>query len=52
MRCGVVRTCGSDPPLLWLWCRLAAPVPFGPLDRELPDATSAALKDKKTKINK
>ena len=24
MRGGVGRRCGSDPRLLWLWCRLAA----------------------------
>ena len=41
-----------DPPLLWLWRRLAAVVPIGPLAWEPPYATGAALKDKKTKINK
>ena len=26
--CGVVRRFGSDPELLWLWCRLAAAAPI------------------------
>ena len=29
--CGVRRRCGSDPALLWLWRRLAAAAPIGPL---------------------
>ena len=24
MSCGVGHRCGSDPELLWLWCRMAA----------------------------
>ena len=26
--CGVDRRCGSDPTLLWLWCRPAATAPL------------------------
>ena len=33
--CGVDYTCGSDPTLLWLWCRLAAVAPGLPLAWEL-----------------
>ena len=48
--CGVGRRCGSDPMLLWLWHRLAAVVPIGPLAWETPYAVGAALeKGKKTK---
>ena len=36
-----------DPALLWLWCRLAAAAPIGPLAWELPYAMSVALKRKK-----
>ena len=43
-------THGSDPMLLWLWCRLAAAVPSQPLAWELPYAVGAALE--KTKIKK
>ena len=32
-----------DPELLWLWHRLAATAPIGPLDWEPPYALSAAL---------
>ena len=28
----------KDPALLWLWCRLAAEAPIGPLAWELPYA--------------
>ena len=41
---GVGRRYGLDPVLLWLWYRLAAVAPIGPLAWELPYATSAALK--------
>ena len=47
--CCVGRSCGSDPTLPWLWCRLAAAVPFRPLAWEPPYATSAALKKQKPK---
>ena len=30
MSCGVGRRCGSDPKLLWLWCRLAAEAQIQP----------------------
>ena len=50
MSCGVVCRCGSDPALLWLWCRLAAIAPIRPLAWEPPYAAGAALeKGKKTK---
>ena len=39
---GVTVSCGgrlgSDPALLWLWCRLAATAPSGLLAWELPHA--------------
>ena len=38
----VGRRCGSDPPLLWLWYRLAATAPIGPLAWEPPYAAGAA----------
>ena len=38
---------GSDPPLLWLWCRPAGAAPIQSLAWELPSAASAALKRKK-----
>ena len=44
MSCGVSRRLGSDPALLWLWCRLATVAPTGPLAWELPDATGQPLK--------
>ena len=51
MSCGVGCRHGSDPALLWLWCRLAAAAPIGPLAWESPYATAVALKDKKTNNN-
>ena len=33
-----------DPALLWLWCRLAATAPIGPLAWEPPYAVDTALK--------
>ena len=42
--CGVGRRCGSDPVLLWLWCRPAAAAPIRPLVWEPPYAAGAALK--------
>ena len=38
---------GSDPVLLWLWCRPAAAAPIWRLAWELPYATGGALKRKK-----
>ena len=46
---GVGRKRGSDPTLLWLWCRLAAIALIRPLAWESPYATSMALKRQKTK---
>ena len=48
--CGIGHRHGSDPLLLWLWCRPADVVLFQLLAWELPYATGMALK--KTKINK
>ena len=36
--------------LLWLWCRLAATAPIGPLAWEPPHAWSGPRNGKKTKI--
>ena len=44
MSCGVGRRRGSDPALLWLWCRLTATAPIGPLAWDPPYAMGAALK--------
>ena len=50
MSCGGGRRRGSDPALLWLWCRLVATAPIQPLAQEPPYATGAALeKGKKQK---
>ena len=46
---GVSHRRGSDPPLLWLWYRLAAITPIRPLVWEPPYATGVALKSKKRK---
>ena len=40
----VGRRHGSDPALLWVWCRPAAIAPIGPLAWEAPYAVGAALK--------
>ena len=50
MSCGVGRRRSSDPALLWLWHRLAAVAPTGPLAWEPPYATGETLEDKKTTI--
>ena len=47
MSCGIGRRRGSDPALLWLWCRLAAVSLIRPLAWELPSAMGVALKSKK-----
>ena len=53
MSCGVGCRHGSDPTLQWLWHRLAATAPIGPLAWELPYATGMALKKKiTTKLEK
>ena len=50
---GVGHRCGSDPALLWMWCRPAAAAPVQPLTwEELPYAAGAALKKKKKKKKK
>ena len=43
MSCGVGCRLGSDPQLLWLWRRLAATAPIGPLAWEPPYAAGMAL---------
>ena len=43
MSCGVGCRRGSDPALLWLWCRLVAADPIPPLAWEPPYAMGAAL---------
>ena len=49
MSCGVGCRHGLDPPLLWLWCRLVAAAPIGPLAWEPPYATGVVLgRQKKT----
>ena len=40
--CGVGCRHGSDPELLWLWCRPMATAPIGPLDWKPPYATRVA----------
>ena len=53
MSCGVGRRRGSDPALLWLWCKLAAEDPIQPLAWEPPCAAgSSPRKDKKMKKKK
>ena len=53
MSCSVGHKLGSDPALLWLWCRPAATAPVGPLVWESPYAAGVALKKKKkTKYKK
>ena len=44
---GVGRRRGSDPVLLWLWCRPAAVALIGPLAWELPHVVGVALKSPK-----
>ena len=50
MSCGVGHRCALDPALLWLWRRLVASAPIGPLAWEPPYAMGAALKRQKNKI--
>ena len=49
--CGVGRRQGSDPMLLWLWCKPAAAAPIQPLAWELPYVADVAPQ-KKTKGKK
>ena len=50
--CGVGCRRGSDPALLWLWCRLAAVALIPSLGWELPCAAGATLKKAKEKRKK
>ena len=50
--CGVCCRCGSDPVLLWLWCRPAVAAMIRPLAREHPYAINAVLKRPKEKHKK
>ena len=52
MSCGVGRRHGSEPPLLWLWCRPEATALIGPLVWEPPCAAGASLKRKKDQKKK
>ena len=49
MSCAAGHRHGSDPELLWLWCRLVVTAPIGPLAWEPPYAMGSALKRQKTK---
>ena len=48
MSCDVGRRRGLDPALQWLWCRLAAAAPIGPLASEPPHAVGVAQEMAKT----
>jgi len=50
--CGIGHRYGSAPVLLWLWHRLAAVAPIGPLAWEPPYAAGVALKRQKDKKKK
>ena len=52
MSCGVGHRRGSDPELLWLWCKPAAIAPIGPLAWESPYAVDAALGNMKRQKKK
>ena len=52
MSCGVGCRCGSDPALLWLWCRPAATAPIRLLAWESPYAAEAALEKAKRQNKK
>ena len=47
MSCCVGHRRGSDPVLLWLWCKSVAVAPIGPLAWEPPHAVGADLKRQK-----
>ena len=47
MSCNVGHRQGSDPALLWLWCRPAAVALIQPIAWEPPYAVGVALKSKK-----
>ena len=46
-RCSLGFRCGSDPVLLWLWCRLEAVAPIWPLAWKFPYSMGVALKIQK-----
>ena len=50
MSCGVGHRRGSDPALLWLWCRPEAVALIRPVAWETPYAIGVALKSKKKRI--
>ena len=50
MSCGRGHRCGSD--LAWLWHRLVATAPIGPLAWDPPHAAGVALKRQKKKKKK
>ena len=50
--CGIGRRRGSDPTLLWVWCKPAAVAWIRLLAWEHPYAMGAALKAKKKKKKK
>ena len=52
MNCGVGRGRGSDPTLLWLWCRPVAAAPIQTLAWEPPYATGVAQKTAKRQKKK
>ena len=52
MSCGVGCIRGSDPALLWLWCRPASTAGIGPLGWEPPYAVGAALEKAKRQKKK
>ena len=49
---GVGGRHGSDPTLLWLWCRPAAVPPIQSLAREFPCGSGTALKRQKQEKEK
>ena len=49
MSCGVGCKRGSDPALLWLWCRPVATAPIRPLAWKPPYAVGVALEKAKGK---
>ena len=50
MSCGIGHRCGSDPTLLWLWCRAAAAVPIQTLALEIPYSMGASLERQKKNV--
>ena len=52
MSCGVGRRRGSDPELLWLWCRPVGTAQIRPIAWEPPYAAAAALEKAKRQKEK